>query len=95
MLSNFRIGILCVVAIVLAVSLGFASCSNTNSIGQIGELLNFEISPDDDNELKPLITQVIKKPRPFRANDGLIHLVYELQIENFTTETVDLNTLTI
>jgi hypothetical protein len=39
--------------------------------------------------------QVMKEPQPFRANDGKIHLVYELQIENFTTETVDLKKLTV
>jgi Peptidase family M23 len=81
-----------IILIGLAVSLGFAGC---DSNGQIDDLFNFEPSPDDSNELKPLIVEVVKEPQPFRANDGKIHLVYELQIENFTTETIDLKKLTI
>lgn len=83
------------ISVCLAVWLGFSGCSGSSSMGQIDELFSFEISPDDANELKPLIVQVVKKPQPFRANDGLIHLVYEIQIENFTTETVDLKRLTV
>jgi hypothetical protein len=78
------------------ISSHFTACSNTgHSMGQSDDLFNFETSPDDSNELKPLIMEVIKEPQPFRANDGKIHLVYELQIQNFTTETIDLTKLTI
>lgn len=96
MIGTLRIRIFCVFTMILVVLLGFTGCSNTNnSIGQTDDLFNFETSPDDENELKSLIVQTVNKPQPFRANDGLIHLVYELRIENFTTETVDLKKLTI
>jgi len=81
---------------VLTLSFGFIGCSNTNnSIGQQDDLFNFEPSPDDGNELKPLLTRIVREPQPFRANDGKIHLVYELEILNFTTETIDLTRLTV
>ena len=48
----------------LAVSLGFTGCSNTSdSIGQINDLFDFEPSPDDTNELKSLIIEVIEEPQ--------------------------------
>ncbi|MCH7519699.1 MAG: M23 family metallopeptidase [Candidatus Dadabacteria bacterium] len=81
-----------IILIGLAVSLGFTGC---DSDGQFVDLFDFEPSPDDTNELKPLIIEVIEEPQAFRANDGLVHLVYEVQIENFTTETVDLKKLSV
>jgi hypothetical protein len=94
-LSNIR-SIIYVLGAVLTLSFGFVGCSNTNnSIGQQDDLFNFEPSPDDGNELKPLLTRVVREPQPFRANDDKIHLVYELEILNFTTETVDLTRLTV
>jgi len=93
---NIRIRRFFILATVIAVMLGFPGCSNTNnSMGQASDLFNFEPSPDDTNELKPLIMGVVQEPQPFRANDGLVHLVYEIQIENFTTEIVDLKKLTV
>ena len=95
MLSNIR-SIIYVLGAVLTLSFGFVGCSNTNnSIGQQDDLFNFEPSPDDGNELKPLLTRIVREPQPFRANDDKIHLVYELEILNFTTETVDLTRLTV
>ena len=95
MLSNIR-SIIYVLGAVLTLSFGFIGCSNTNnSIGQQDDLFNFEPSPDDGNELKPLLTRIVREPQPFRANDGKIHLVYELEILNFTTETIDLTRLTV
>ena len=95
MLSNIR-SIIYVLGAVLTLSFGFIGCSNTNnSIGQQDDLFNFEPSPDDGNELKPLLTRIVREPQPFRANDDKIHLVYELEILNFTTETVDLTRLTV
>ncbi|TFG75918.1 MAG: M23 family metallopeptidase [Thermodesulfobacteriales bacterium] len=76
----------------LAITFGFAGC---DSDGNMANLFDFEPSPDDTNELKPLIVGVVEEPQPFRANDGLVHLVYEVQIENFTTETIDLKKLTV
>ncbi len=96
MLTKLHIRIICVIAVVLAVSFGLYACSNTNSTSaQIDELLNFEPSPDDTNELVSIILEVVRKPQPFRANDGLVHLVYEMQIHNFTTETLVLDRLTV
>lgn len=102
MFSFIRVKMIYILAVVVSVSFGLAGCSNvknvstTNgSISRSEDLSNFEPSPDDRNELVPLIIEVVKAPQPFRANDGLIHLVYELQIENFTTETVDLKRLTV
>ncbi len=90
------IGIIIFCALFTGAGFFITGCSNTNdSMGQINDLFNFEPSPDDSNELVSLIMRVVKEPQPFRANDGLIHLVYELQIENFTTETIDLKKLTI
>lgn len=95
MLRNIR-SIIYVLGAVLTLSFGFIGCSNTNnSIGQQDDLFNFEPSPDDGNELKPLLTRIVREPQPFRANDDKIHLVYELEILNFTTETVDLTRLTV
>ena len=95
MLSDIR-SIIYVLGAVLTLSFGFTGCSNTNnSIGQQDDLFNFEPSPDDGNELKPLLTRIVREPQPFKANDGKIHLVYELEILNFTTETVDLTRLTV
>lgn len=95
MLRNIR-SIIYVLGAVLTLSFGFIGCSNTNnSIGQQDDLFNFEPSPDDGNELKPLLTRIVREPQPFRANDGKIHLVYELEILNFTTETIDLTRLTV
>lgn len=95
MLRNIR-SIIYVLGAVLTLSFGFVGCSNTNnSIGQQDDLFNFEPSPDDGNELKPLLTRIVREPQPFRANDGKIHLVYELEILNFTTETIDLTRLTV
>jgi len=82
-----------IILICLTISLNIGGCTNTD--GHMDDLLNFEPSPDDSNELAALIMEVVKEPQPFRANDGKIHLVYELQIENFTTETIDLKKLTI
>ncbi|MEQ9618517.1 MAG: M23 family metallopeptidase [Deltaproteobacteria bacterium] len=86
----------------LTMFISYAGCSNvkkisttSSSVSRSDDLVNFEPSPDDGNELVPLIMQVVKKPRPFRASDGLTHLVYELQIENFTTETIGLKKLTV
>jgi len=94
-LRNIR-SIIYVLGAVLTLSFGFIGCSNTNnSIGQQDDLFNFEPSPDDGNELKPLLTRIVREPQPFRANDGKIHLVYELEILNFTTETIDLTRLTV
>jgi len=76
----------------LAITFGFAGC---DSDGNMANLFDFEPSPDDTNELKPLIVGVVEEPQPFRANDGLVHLVYEVQIENFTTETIDLKKLSV
>jgi len=93
--SQFRF-IQYVIALLILVPFSIAGCSNTNSsTAQTDDLFNFEISPDDSNELKPLLLQVVKDPQPFRANDGKIHLVYELKIQNFTTETVDLTRLSV
>ena len=95
MLRNIR-SIIYVLGAVLTLSFGFIGCSNTNnSIGQQDDLFNFEPSPDDGNELKPLLTRIVREPQPFRANDDKIHLVYELEILNFTTETIDLTRLTV
>ena len=95
MLSNIR-SVIYVLGAVLTLSFGFTGCTNTNnSIGQQDDLFNFEPSPDDGNELKPLLTRIVREPQPFRANDDKIHLVYELEILNFTTETVDLTRLTV
>ena len=95
MLSNIR-SMLYIFGVVLTITFGVIGCSNTNdSIGQQDDLFDFEPSPDDGNELKPLLTRVVREPQPFRANDGKIHLVYELEILNFTTETVDLTRLTV
>ena len=76
----------------LAITFGFTGC---DSDGNMVNLFDFEPSPDDTNELKPLIVEVVEEPQPFRANDGLVHLVYEVQIENFTTETIDLKKLSV
>ena len=76
----------------LGITIGFTGC---DSDGNTVDLFNFEPSPDDTNELKPLIVEVIEEPQPMRANDSKIHLVYEVQIENFTTETVDLKKLSV
>lgn len=76
----------------LGITFGFTGC---DSDGNMVNLFDFEPSPDDTNELKSLIVEVIEEPQPFRANDGLVHLVYEVQIENFTTETIDLKSLSV
>ncbi|GJM16685.1 MAG: hypothetical protein DHS20C13_20120 [Thermodesulfobacteriota bacterium] len=76
----------------LGIAFGFAGC---DSDGNMVNLFDFEPSPDDTNELKPIIVEVIQEPQAFRANDGLVHLVYEVQIENFTTETIDLKELSV
>ncbi len=79
-----------------ALTMGLVSCAGKNdSMRQVNDLSAFEPSPDDTNELKPLIVGVVEEPQPFRANDGLVHLVYEVQIENFTTETIDLKKLSV
>ncbi len=96
MLTNIRIMSLCVFAILLALWIGFSGCSsNNNSVGQMTDLFDFEESPDDKNELKSLIVEVVKEPQPFEANDGLVHLVYEVKTTNFTNETVELSKLTV
>lgn len=76
----------------LGITFGFTGC---DSDGNMINLFDFEPSPDDTNELKPIIVDVIQEPQAFRANDGLVHLVYEVQIENFTTETIDLKRLSV
>lgn len=96
MLTNIRVITLCVFAVLLAVWVGFSGCSsNNNSIGQMSDLFDFEESPDDRNELKALLVEVVKEPQPFEANDGLIHLVYEVKTTNFTSEVVDFDKLTV
>lgn len=78
------------------IAFGFASCSSNNSsISQMTDLFDFEQSPDDSNELKALIVTVVKEPQPMMANDGLVHLVYEVRTTNFTDETVELDRLTV
>lgn len=76
----------------LGITFAFTGC---DSDGNMISLFDFEPSPDDTNELKPIIVEVIQEPQAFRANDGLVHLVYEVQIENFTTETIDLKRLSV
>ena len=96
MFINFRIISLSVAVILLAGWIGISGCSNdNNSIGQMSDLFDFEQSPDDRNELKALLVEVVKEPQPFEANDGLVHLVYELKTTNFTAETVELDRLTV
>ncbi len=83
------------VLIGIASILSSTGCSDNNSIGQMTDLFNFEPSPDDTNELKALLVEVVKEPQPFEANDGLVHLVYEVKTTNFTDETVELSKLTV
>jgi len=90
---NKSLAVLAVVILTgLGITFGFTGC---DSDGNMVNLFDFEPSPDDTNELKPLIVGVVEEPQPFRANDGLVHLVYEVQIENFTTETIDLKKLSV
>lgn len=76
----------------LGITFGFTGC---DSDGNMAGLFDFEPSPDTMNELKPLIVEVIKEPQPFTANDNKVHLVYEVQIDNFTTETIELSKLSV
>jgi len=78
--------------IALAIGIAFSGC---DSDGNMSDLFNFEPSPDTMNELKPLIVEVIKEPQAFTANDDKVHLVYEVQVQNFTTETIDLKKLSV
>ena len=95
MLSQYRF-IQYVLVLLLLAPLSMAGCSSTkNSTAETGDLFNFETSPDDTNELVSMILEVVRAPQPFRANDGLVHLVYEVQIQNFTTETLTLENLTV
>lgn len=87
---------LAVLAVIILTGLSITfSIGGCNSGGKMINLFDFEPSPDDTNELKPIIVEVIQEPQAFRANDGLVHLVYEVQIENFTTETIDLKNLSV
>lgn len=85
-----------VVAVIILTGIGFVfGISGCDSDGNMADLFNFEPSPDTMNELKPLIVEVIKEPQAFTANDDKVHLVYEVQIENFTTETIELTKLSV
>jgi len=85
-----------VLAVIVLAGLGIMfSVGGCDSDGNMVDLFDFEPSPDDMNELKPLIVEVIEEPQAFTANDDKVHLVYEVQIENFTTETVDLEKLSV
>jgi len=85
-----------IVAVILLTGIGFAfGITGCDSDGNMADLFDFEPSPDTMNELKPLIVQVIKEPQAFTANDDKVHLVYEVQIENFTTETIELSKLSV
>lgn len=93
---NFKAGKHLLLIPLLFMALLWLGCSeNSESNDQEDDLFSFQISPDDTNLLSPLIIEVIKEPIPIRANDGLVHLVYEIQITNFTTATIDLNKLTV
>ncbi|MEZ4548730.1 MAG: M23 family metallopeptidase [Thermodesulfobacteriota bacterium] len=94
MLRNIR-SIIYVLGAVLTLSFGFIGCSSRTTRSASRTICLIEPSPDDGNELKPLLTHIVREPQPFRANDGKIHLVYELEVLNFTTETVDLTRLTV
>ncbi len=83
-------------AIIILTGIGFAfGIGRCDSDGNMAGFFDFEPSPDTMNELKPLIVEVIKEPQAFTANDDKIHLVYEVQIENFTTETIELSKLSV
>lgn len=95
MFSQYRFFRYVLVLLILA-PLSMVGCSSTkNSTVETADLFNFETSPDDTNELVSMILEVVRAPQPFRANDGLVHLVYEVQIQNFTTETLTLENLTV
>ena len=83
-------------AIIILSGIGFVfGIGGCDPDGNMAGLFDFEPSLDNMNELKPLIVEVIKEPQAFTANDEKIHLVYEVQIENFTTETIELSKLSV
>jgi hypothetical protein len=46
-------------------------------------------------ESTPLVMQTVRKPIPFKGGDGHYHLVYELQLENYTGDTVSADQLNV
>ena len=54
----------------LAAAAGFTACSNTNNYtAQMDDLKDFEISPDESNELVSMNFEVVERPQPMRAKD--------------------------
>jgi hypothetical protein len=43
----------------------------------------------------PLVMQIVRRPIPFKGGDGHYHLVYELQLENYTGDLVSADQLQV
>jgi hypothetical protein len=95
-----------IIEFVLYATLALVSGSGVGLAGQVPD--NDEASAGTLNDLRggstsakalveptPLVMQTVSKPIPFKGGDGHYHLVYEVQLENYTGDIVSADQLNV
>jgi hypothetical protein len=80
-LSTTRVSVFLLAMVILALGIGLSgvvgSASTKDNDGG-------RVATEDVQALTPIVGEVSKAPIPFEGSDGRTHLVYELEVTNFS-----------